>query len=80
MKDKISDAARYMVAAQVVFWDATRQFEILTTFGGEWSAETNDKVLTLVEELAVGLAVPNDAEKISDKDLRPLLYLAKTPK
>ena len=68
--DQISHA-RAAIVAKVAYWDALREFEVMTSGrSDEWSSDTNDKVLVLIEDLAVCAgSTAENSEHLTDTDI-----------
>ena len=68
--DQISHA-RAAIVAKVAYWDALRQFEVMTSAASdEWDDHTNDRVIAAIEGLGSCAGdTTNDPECVSDADI-----------
>ena len=69
-QDQISHA-RAAIAAKAAYWDALREFEVMTTGrSGEWTDSVNDRVCEVIDHMAVCAGnTADNCEYITDTDI-----------
>ena len=69
--------ARTAVVAKAAYWDKLRAFENATASNGDWPDRVNNKVLDVVDALAVGVEIESSgSEALTDEDIVESFTLA----
>lgn len=69
---------RKVIGAKVAYWQALRALETATAPDGDnWSDRANDKVIDLIDTLAVGCDTPRDTRWVKAESLAEVMAAVK---